>query len=77
MACKKQTAVSHSSTDAVILSIDAGLQTEGIPAMSLWDTVIVLLHLQAGGDSKLVHQTQTLKRQEPFGNIDNVLPNSR
>ena len=32
---KKQTSVSHSSTEAEIISLDAGLRTDGIPALSL------------------------------------------
>ena len=31
---------------------------EGIPASSLWDTVIDMLHPQVGGDFKHTHQTQ-------------------
>ena len=30
--CKKQTAVSHSSTESEIISLDAGLRMDGIPA---------------------------------------------
>ena len=33
--CKKQTSVSHSSTEAVIVSLDAGLRMAGIPALDL------------------------------------------
>ena len=38
--CKKQTSVSHSSTEAEIISVDAGLRMDGIPALTLWDLVI-------------------------------------
>ena len=38
--CKKQTSVSHSSTEAEIISLDAGLRMDGIPALTLWDLVI-------------------------------------
>ena len=31
-------------TDAEILSLDAGSRMEGIPALSLWDTIIDVLH---------------------------------
>ena len=34
--CKKQTSVSHSSTEAEVISIDAGLRMDGIPALDLW-----------------------------------------
>ena len=38
--CKKQTSVSHSSTEAEIISLDAGLRMDGIPALTHWDLVI-------------------------------------
>ena len=37
--CKKQGAVSHSSSEAEIISLDAGLRLEGIPSLDLWDQV--------------------------------------
>ena len=39
-ACERQTAVSLGSTGAEIISIDAGLRMQGIPAMNLWYTII-------------------------------------
>ena len=42
--CKKRTSVSHSSTEAKIISIDAGLCIDGIPALTLWDSVIEVFH---------------------------------
>ena len=38
--CKKQTSVSHSSTEAEVISLDVGLRMDGIPAFTLWDLVI-------------------------------------
>ena len=35
--CKKQTSVSHSSTESEIISLDAGLRMNGLPALDLWD----------------------------------------
>ena len=35
--CKKQTSVSHSSTEPKIISLDAGLRMDGLPALDLWD----------------------------------------
>ena len=35
--CKKQTSVSHSSTESKIISLDAGLRMDGLPALDLWD----------------------------------------
>ena len=41
---KKQTAVSHSSTESEVLSSDARLRMDGIPASDLSDMVIEVLH---------------------------------
>ena len=38
--CKKQTSVSHSSTESEIIALDAGLRMDGSPALDLWDMVI-------------------------------------
>ena len=40
---KKQTSASHSSTESEIISLDAGLRMEGLPAIDLWDVVIEVL----------------------------------
>ena len=42
--CKKQTSVSHSSTDAEIISLGSGLRMDGIPALDLWDLVVKVIH---------------------------------
>ena len=42
--CNKPTSVSHSSTEAEIISLDAGLRMDGIPAFTLWDLVIEVFH---------------------------------
>ena len=42
--CKKQTSVSHSSTESEIISLDAGFCMDGIPALTLWDLVIEVFH---------------------------------
>ena len=38
--CKKQTSVSHSSTESEIISLDAGLRLDGITALDLWDLIV-------------------------------------
>ena len=42
--CKKQTAVSHSSTESEIIFLDAGLWMDGIPALDLWVLIVAVLH---------------------------------
>ena len=41
---KKQTSVSHSSTESEIISLDAGLRLDGIPGLDLWDLIVAVLH---------------------------------
>ena len=42
--CKKQTLVSHSSTESEIISLDAGLRLDGTPALYIWDLIVAILH---------------------------------
>ena len=39
--CKRHTSVSHNSTESEIISLDAGLRLDGIPALDLWDLISV------------------------------------
>ena len=41
--CKKQTVVSHSSTESEIISLDTGLRFDGLPALELWDLIVSVL----------------------------------
>ena len=59
--CKKQTSFSHSSTEAEIISLDAGLRMDGIPALDLWDVVIEVLHFFRGHTSS--SERSLLKRK--------------
>ena len=42
--CKKQTSVSHSSTEAEIISLGASLRMDGIPALDFLDLVLEVFH---------------------------------
>ena len=57
--CKKQTSVSHSSTESDIISLDAGLRLNGIPALDLWDLIVAVL-----GNTNQSHK----ERRDPFVN---------
>ena len=37
------TSVSHSSTESAIISLDTGLRLDGIPALDLWDLIVLVL----------------------------------
>ena len=41
--CKKQTSVSHSSTESEIISLDTGLRLDCLPALELWDLIVSVL----------------------------------
>ena len=56
---KKQGAVSHSSSEAEVISLDASLRTEGIPALLLWDLIREIF--LAGGDIRPKKTRQTPK----------------
>ena len=55
--CKKQTSVSHCSTEAEIISLDAGLRMDGIPALDLWDLVIEVFHSSTNQFKKIQRQS--------------------
>ena len=57
--CKKQTSVSHSSTESEIISLDAGLRLDGIPALDLSDLIVAVL-----GTTNQNHK----ERRDPFMN---------
>ena len=63
--CKKQTSVSHSSPEAEVISLDAGLRMDGIPALTLWDLVIDVFH-------SVPNRAEGPKR-EPWGNPSAVV----
>ena len=70
--CKKQASVSHSSTEAEEISLDAGLRMEGIPALDLWDLVIEVFH----SSPNQINKTKDVR--ETLGNLSaNLLPNMR
>ena len=43
--CKKQIAVSHSSTESEIISLDTGLRLDGLSALELWDLMFLFLEM--------------------------------
>ena len=42
--CKKQTSVSHSSTEAETISLAADIRMDGIPGLDLWDSALEVFH---------------------------------
>ena len=69
--CKKQTSVSHSSTESEIISLDTGLRLDGLPALELWDLIIsVLGNVPRVSDSPGKPVTDVDKRQKSQSRID-------
>ena len=90
--CRKQTSVSHSSTESEIISLDAGLRMDGLPALDLWDIAIEVL-LSTNNTVKPNHngiqesvatlhskaKTQNVKRRqnvEQLSDVDHVPTNT-
>ena len=76
---EKQTAVPHSSTDAEVVSLDAGLRLEGILALILWDTVIDVFGLPARSNpmhNRSKKKKSLMAEKKMTGSIDTVPPNA-
>ena len=69
--CKKQTAVSHSSTESEIISLDTGLRLDGLPALELWDLIVsVLGNCSRISDRSGQPASDVHKRHKPHKKID-------
>ena len=55
--CKKQTVVSHSSTESEIISLDTGLRLDGLPALDLCDLIDTVLHGKTNQSKQVVDST--------------------
>ena len=69
--CKKQTAVSHSSTESEIISLDTGLRLDGLPALELWDLIVsVLGNISRVSDRSGKPESDDHKRHKSHNKID-------
>ena len=69
--CKKQTSVSHSSTESEIISLDTGLRLDGLPALELWDLIVsVLGNVSRVSDNPGRPVIDAHKRQKSQSRID-------
>ena len=80
--CKKQTAVSHSSTESEIISLDAGLRLDGLLALELWDPIVSVLgnvsRVSDGSgqpDSDVHKRHKSHKKIDVMEDIDSALSN--
>ena len=72
--CKKQTAVSHSSTESEIISSDAGMRLDGLPALDLCDLIVSVFGSVTQTSDRTVRPVDTERRQKSRG-MFNVLNN--
>ena len=77
--CKKQTAVSHSSTESEMIFLDTGLKLDGFHALELWDLIVSIFGNvsrvsggtgQSDNDFHKHHKSQ--RRMNVMENIDSV-----
>ena len=79
--CKKQTAVSHSSTESEIISLDTGLRLDGLLALELWDLIVSVFGSVTQTSDRTVRLVDTERSQNSQGesnelkNIDSVPSN--
>ena len=84
--CKKRTSVSHSSTEVEVISLDAGLRMDGIPALDLWELVNEVFHSSphqtnktkddGGSRGNLSAKTQSnMRKQSPTSHTNLDLTN--
>ena len=64
--CKKQTSVSHSSSESEIISLDAGLRMDGMPALDLWDLIVTVLHGNMYQNDQVLETRVNLQRERKF-----------
>ena len=72
--CKKQTAVSHSSTESGFISLDTGLRLDGLPALELWDLIVSVFGSVTQTSDRTVRPVDTERSQNSQGKI-NVMKN--
>ena len=69
--CKKQTLVSHSSTESEISSLDTGLRLDGLLALELWDLIVsVLGNVSRVSDGSGKFDSDVHKRHKSHNEID-------
>ena len=70
---KKQTSVTHSSTESEIISLDAGLRLDGIPALDLRDLIVAVLHGNTNQNDQVRRDpSESPTRKKIHGQIDDL-----
>ena len=76
--CKKQTSVSHSSTESEIISLDTGLTLDGLP-LELWDLIVCVFenisHISDRTGQPVNDKNKSYNRIDAMHDIDYVPSN--
>ena len=77
--CKKQTSVSHSSTESEIICLDTGLRLGGLPALELWDLIVSVFgnisHISDRTGQLVNGKNKSHNKIDAMQDIDSVLSN--
>ena len=77
--CKKQTSVSHSSTESEIISLDTGLRLDGLPALEFWDLIVSVFgntsHISDRTGQLVNGKNKSLNEIDVMQDIDSVPSN--
>ena len=73
--CKKQTTVSHSSTESEIISLDTGLRLDGLPALELWDLIVSVFGSVSQNSDRTGQLVNDVKKHEQSQGKINVMKN--
>ena len=77
--CKKQTSVSHSSTESEIISLDTGLRLDGLPALESWDLIVSVFgnisHISNRTEKPVNGKNKSHNKIDAMQDIDSVPSN--
>jgi hypothetical protein len=70
-SCKKQTCVSHSSTESEIVAAEQGIRTEGLQALAFWELVTELLGTAPTKPAETQTATPKAVEMNPYSELFN------
>ena len=73
--CKNQTNVSQSSVESEIISLDAGLRLDGLPALELWDLIVSVFGSMNQTSDRTVRPVNDVKKHHKSQGKIHVIEN--
>lgn len=70
--CKKQTAISHSSTGAEVIALETMMRLEGLPMLNLWTQILDVLSPQVKNCEVLLNDAMTKYYSISLDSVDYV-----